>query len=208
MLPRSDFAGTGIDGVRPFTYLSHRLYQRTLHMINGSRQFADLIAPGDGQRIGQVAAGDITNMGNHSRQRIQQGMTNAVPHHNQNQHQDNGQNTQLPLSKMVVTRALIKRLAVQFFAHASIFAQRFAKCVLHPLGWLREVGIHVAVFEELNQFRQRRMVLLVFFIHIAAGFRHLRQRIDIFEVGIMRCRLLQRAFGVFQPGRFSRCSAD
>ena len=79
-------------------------------------------------------------------------MTNAVPHHHQDQHQHHRQDGELPLRKLVVARAFIKCLAIEFFADAGVFALRVAESVLHSLRGLREKRIHVAAFQELHQF--------------------------------------------------------
>ncbi|CNT73121.1 Uncharacterised protein [Salmonella enterica subsp. enterica serovar Bovismorbificans] len=79
-------------------------------------------------------------------------MTNAEPNHHQNQHQHDRKPPQLPLRKTVVMSALIKCLAVQVFAHPGVIAQRLAQRVLHSLGWLGEVGIHIAIVQKLNKF--------------------------------------------------------
>ena len=79
-------------------------------------------------------------------------MTDAVPHHYQDQHHHHGQNAELPLGKLVIPRAFIKRLQVEFFTDAGIFHERLTQCVLHTLGRLSKKTIHVAVFQKLHQF--------------------------------------------------------
>ena len=172
-------------------------------MINRTGQLADFVTATNGESCGQVTAGDFPDMGNDTGQRIKQGMTDAVPDHHQNQHQHDGQHAKLPLGEMVIPRALIKCLDVKLFANAGVLAQRLAERVLHSLRRLREVGVHIAAFQKLNQFCQGRMVLLIFFLNVAAGFCHFRQRCDVFKFCVMRFSLRQRCFRILQQIVFS-----
>ncbi|MNR44793.1 hypothetical protein D3C85_1635750 [compost metagenome] len=55
-------------------------------MIHAARQFGNFIAPGNGERFGQIAAGNFTDVRNHPAQRVKQNGANAIPHANQHNH--------------------------------------------------------------------------------------------------------------------------
>ena len=82
-------------------------------MVNALGQIGNLTAPFNHQRIGQIAAGDFTNVFNDRGQRRQQNAANAVP--DQRQHNDQGQREgrHLPFCKVIITHAFVIGFAIQ-----------------------------------------------------------------------------------------------
>ena len=167
-------------------------------MVNAVCQLGDLIAPGHGQRFGQVTAGNVTNMGDDATERVQQDMANAVPDRDQHNDQRQRQHRHLPFRKAVVILAFSKRGVIQIATDLCIFPQRRAEGVLHPLRRLREIGVHVAALQELNQLCQTGMVGVVFFVDILAHLLHRRLRGDFLKGLVMLCGIRKCRPGIFQ----------
>ena len=69
---------------------------------------------------------------------------------------------------------------IKLAAGFSVLAERRAEGVLHSLGRLREIGVHIALLQELHQLREAGEVGLIFFIYVRARLRHCRLRGDFF----------------------------
>ena len=90
-------------------------------MINAVCQLGNFIAPGDGQRFGQVTTGNLANVGNDATERIKQDVANAIPHAHQHDDQRQRHDGHLPFGKAVIILALRKGRVIQVATGFGIF---------------------------------------------------------------------------------------
>ena len=174
-------------------------------MVDAGRQLGDLVATRNGQRFREIAPANIADMGNDAAKRIKKDMTNAVPHGHQHDDKREGEHRHLPFRETVVVLALRKGGVIKLAAGFGVLAERRAEGVLHALGRLREIGVHIALLQELHQLREAGEVGQIFFIYVRARLRHCGLRGDFFEGLVMFRRVCQRGARILQQFRF--CAA-